>query len=67
MNTQRPYCGWVQGRGSAEDLEGLHHILLCATRRGCDANVDCSERALELVLQATRSDVMRDSDEGQGN
>lgn len=62
MNTQRPQCGWVQGRGQADDLDGLHQILLCATRRGCDANVECSERALELVLTATRAQLREELD-----
>lgn len=65
MNTQRPQCGWVLGRGQADDLDGLHQILLCATRRGCEANVECSDRALELVLTATRQQLRAelDSDE----
>ena len=58
MNTQRPHCGWIIGLGQVDNLDGLHDILLCATRRGCDGNVDCSERALELVLTATRAQVV---------
>ena len=65
MNTQRPQCGWVLGRGQANDLDGLHDILLCATRRGCDGSVECSERALELVLSATRAQIRQEyGDEG---
>jgi|APHig6443718053_1056840.scaffolds.fasta_scaffold341179_1 hypothetical protein len=62
MNTQRPHCGWVLGRGQADDLDGLHQILLCATRRGCEANVECSERALEQILSATRAQIRQQTD-----
>ncbi|KAF0225119.1 MAG: hypothetical protein FD176_611 [Rhodospirillaceae bacterium] len=63
MNTQRPHCGWVLGKGQANDLDGLHGILLCATRRGCDTSVECSERALELVLNATRAQIRQECGE----
>ncbi|MBF0324165.1 hypothetical protein [Magnetospirillum moscoviense] len=54
MNMQSVRCGWQIGKGGENDLEGLHDILVCASRRGCGDCVDCSEKALEMVLRASR-------------
>lgn len=64
MNKQSVRCAWDLGKGGADDLEGLHDILMCASRRGCNDCVDCSERALEFVLQASRRPVASVGDEG---
>ncbi|CAA7619212.1 hypothetical protein [Magnetospirillum sp. UT-4] len=47
-------CGWTEGKGKPDDLDGLREILLCASRRGCQSCVECSERALEMVLSSAR-------------
>jgi hypothetical protein len=57
MNKQIVRCAWELGKGGPGDLEGLHDILMCATRRGCNDCVDCSERALEQVLHSARRAV----------
>jgi hypothetical protein len=64
MNKQSVRCGWDEGKGGADDLEGLHDILMCASRRGCGDCVECSERALERVLQASRRPAASPREEG---
>ena len=46
-------CGWEQ-RAAALDVEELHQVLNCASARGCNQCVRCSERALELMLKQAR-------------
>ncbi|RAU23171.1 hypothetical protein CU669_03145 [Paramagnetospirillum kuznetsovii] len=46
-------CGWEQ-RVSDLELEELHHVLNCASERGCNLCVRCSERALENLLTIAR-------------
>lgn len=46
-------CGWEQ-RAADLDVEELHQVLNCASERGCNQCVRCSERALELMLKQTR-------------
>jgi hypothetical protein len=65
MNKQNVRCGWDMGRGGPDDLDGLHDILLCATRRGCNECVTCSERALSLVLTCTRRQIKTDQGENE--
>jgi hypothetical protein len=60
-------CGWNFGKGTPEDLDGLHVILMCAAKRGCSRCVECSEKALELVLAAAgKSDRMPKHSAGAG-
>ncbi|TAN58787.1 MAG: hypothetical protein EPN20_15980 [Magnetospirillum sp.] len=42
-------CGW-ELRAAELELEELHQVLNCASGRGCNQCVRCSERALESFL-----------------
>lgn len=59
MKTIDARCAWYQGQGMPDDLDSLHTILMCAAKHGCSQCVDCSETALELLLNAAgRGDRM---------
>ena len=46
-------CGW-EVRAPSMDVDQLHKVLICATLRGCNQCVRCSEFALEHMLSLTR-------------
>lgn len=46
-------CGWEQ-QNPEPDVEELHQVLNCASGRGCNQCVRCSELALELLLKHAR-------------
>jgi hypothetical protein len=46
-------CGW-ELRPVALDVDELHQILNCASARGCNRCVKCSELALEQILKRAR-------------
>ena len=46
-------CGWEM-RPTPLDVEELHQVLNCASGRGCNQCVRCSEQALEQMLKQAR-------------
>lgn len=46
-------CGWEQ-RSVPLDVDELHQVLNCASARGCNQCVKCSELALEQMLKQAR-------------
>ncbi|CAA7623343.1 hypothetical protein [Magnetospirillum sp. SS-4] len=46
-------CDWDRRNGEM-DVEELHKVLNCASERGCNQCVRCSERALEKLLVNAR-------------
>lgn len=46
-------CGW-ELRPDPPDVEELHNVLNCASARGCNLCVKCSEMALEHLLRQAR-------------
>lgn len=46
-------CGWEE-QAEHHDVEDLHQVLNCASARGCNQCVRCSETALELMLRRAR-------------
>lgn len=46
-------CSWEQ-RLVALDVDELHQVLNCASGRGCNQCVRCSELALEQILRQAR-------------
>ena len=46
-------CDWER-RAADLDVEELHQVLNCASGRGCNQCVRCSEWALELMLKQAR-------------
>jgi len=46
-------CGWME-KDVQPDIERLHDILKCAAGHGCFRCVECSERALVLMMAKAR-------------
>jgi hypothetical protein len=46
-------CGW-ELRPTAPEIEELHGVLNCASGRGCNLCVKCSELALEHLVREAR-------------
>lgn len=46
-------CNWEK-RAAPLDVDELHHVLNCASGRGCNQCVKCSELALEQILRQAR-------------
>jgi hypothetical protein len=51
MDNRNAACGWQVVSGEEDELACLHRILKCASRRGCQSACECSDLALEALVE----------------